>query len=123
MGFNLACAVHVGMVMADDMELDPDTDMALNIFLFIVTVVWGIAVGGAIFQYMATKEKTALERSILIYEVTTLGITVLDIFLRGSVDLMTTTTFLAPLSHGLISLRIVYIMFNNGFCAVTSYYF
>ena len=93
--------------------------------MLVITALWlcGVIIGTI--QYSRTSIKVPFQKGILIFEWIGLIFTIIDYIARSTQPkgtLISSTSLLTPLSHGIISLRIVYVIFNNGFSAYYSYY-
>ena len=75
------------MVLADDLPLDKDSNLAIGIILAVILIFWTFALGLALYEHLTQEEDgeseiRSIKRYLVVFEVLTYLATLLDYILR-----------------------------------------
>lgn len=117
---------QVVLAIGDNINFDPFTNRCIGIGLAVIFILWTFGLVFIVFNYL-TKEKyrkSIIKTNILFYEILAYTVMLSDYIVRIIMGkyLLEDSTQITPFAYALISLRIMFILYNNGFDPFISYY-
>lgn len=98
-----------------------------GVSLGVIFILWSFGLAFALYERISNPEQNKQNKYqvyILIYEILAYTLTISDYLMRIILKkyLFESSTEITPFSQAAISLRVVYVLFNNGFDAHISYF-